>query len=369
MTLIEEPLQYPFLSSPEFGTTMEVASGVYWLRMPLPMSLNHINLYLIEGIKGWTIIDTGIRGEETRKHWETIFRENLGGKPVNQIICTHMHPDHTGQAGFLTEYWHAPLLMSYGEYFQTRVMNNMMREGGNWQMSEYFQRNGLTQDFLTQMAEMRSNFTPEPEDKPIPNSYIRLRDGDQIAIGNNTWDILVGSGHSPEHVCLYCENLNVVISGDQILPIITSNVSVSPTEPHGNPMIDWLESHERFKELLPDDVLVLPAHNEPFYGVQARLQELIDHHEDRMLILEESCVEPKVAVDLLPHLFKRKLEGPSMFMGLGECIAHLHCLMTRKRINRTLLNNLYYYQSIDPSLTERTTPGRHEEPDEEPLLT
>ena len=133
-------------------------------------------------------------------------------------------------------------------------------------------------------------------------------------------------------------------------------------------MVGWLESHEKFKAALPNDVLVLPAHNEPFYGLHERLQELIDHHEDRMLILEENCIEPKIAVDLLPLLFKRKLEGPSMFMGLGECIAHLHCLMTRGRIERTLDDNRYYYRSIDLSLSERATPGRHEEPEEFPIM-
>ncbi|MBO6701458.1 MAG: MBL fold metallo-hydrolase [Pseudomonadales bacterium] len=361
-------LTYPFPEAPEFGTALEVAPGVYWLRMPLPMSLNHINLYLIEGNKGWTIVDTGIRGPETRDYWHTIFDTALGGKPVTQVLCTHMHPDHTGQAGFLTNHWHAPLLMSHGEYYQTRVMNVMMREGGNWQMSEYFERAGISQEFLQQLADTRSNFTPDEEDLPIPSSYIRLMDGDDVQIGGNTWKVIVGAGHSPEHVCLYCEKLNVILSGDQILPIITSNVSVHPTEPFGNPLKVWLDSHEKFKAALPDDVLVLPAHNEPFYGVQSRLQELIDHHEDRMLILEETCVEPQVAIDLLPLLFKRKLEGHSMFMGLGECVAHLHCLMSRRRIERTLQDNRYYYRSIDPTLTERATPGRHEEPDDAPIM-
>ena len=244
-----------------------------------------------------------------------------------------------------------------------------MREGGpNWQMNEYFERAGLTTEFLEKMAEMRSSFTPEPEDLPIPNSYIRLSDGEHVQIGGNSWDVVVGNGHSPEHVCLYCRKLGVLISGDQILPIITSNVSVTPTEPFGNPMVGWLESHEKFKKLMPADTLVLPAHNEPFYGIQERLQELIDHHEDRMLVLEENCVEPQIAVDLLPLLFKRELEGHSMFMGLGECIAHLHCLMTRRRIERTLKDNRYYYRSIDPTLSERATPGRHEEPEDAPIL-
>ncbi len=368
MTTGDNDIRYPFREVPTYGDILEVAQGVYWLRMPLPMSLNHINLYLLEGGDGWTIVDTGIRGEETRGHWRTIFANCLGGKPVNQIICTHMHPDHTGQAGFLTHHWRAPLLMSHGEYYQARVMNTMMREGNAWQMSEYFERAGVAADFLARMAEMRSSFMPEPEDLPMPASYIRLSDGGQIRIGDHTWRIVTGNGHSPEHVCLYCEKLKLLISGDQILPVITSNVSVMPTEPFGNPLVGWIASHEKFKAMLPDDLLVLPAHNEPFHGVQARLQQLIDHHEDRMLLLEENCVKPQLAVDLLPHLFKRKLDGPSMFMGLGECIAHLHCLMSRNRIERTLGDGRYYYHAVDPTLPKRARPGRHEEADDAPLM-
>ena len=366
--MTDNDLTYPYESVPDFGATMEVAPGVHWLRMPLPMSLNHINLYLLEGADGWTIVDTGIRGEETRDLWHDIFESSLKGKPVTQIICTHMHPDHTGQAGFLSDRWRAPLLMSYAEYYQARVMSTMMRDGGNWQMSEYFQRAGISEDFLVRMAEMRSSFSPEPEDLPLPNSYIRLRDKEEIQIGRYTWEIVVGNGHSPEHVCLYCKTLRLLISGDQILPVITSNVSVMPTEPFANPMLGWLESHEKFKALIPNDVLVLPAHNEPFYGVQERLQQLIDHHEDRMLILEENCVEPRNAVDLLPFLFKRELEGYSMFMALGECIAHLHCLMTRNRIERTLVDDQYRYRSIDPTLERRARPGQHEVPEDAPIM-
>ncbi|MFT7220954.1 MAG: glyoxylase-like metal-dependent hydrolase (beta-lactamase superfamily II) [Candidatus Azotimanducaceae bacterium] len=361
-------LTYPFKHTPEPAETITVAEGVLWLRMPLPMSLNHINLYLIEGNKGWTVVDTGIRGSETRDLWLKMFDSALGDKPVTQVICTHMHPDHTGQAGFITDHWKVPLLMSHGEYYQTRVMGTMMQEGGNWQMTEYFERAGIDADFLLKMREERSNFTPEADDIPLPMAFTRLSDGDEIQIGGYTWAVITGNGHSPEHVCLYCPKRKLLISGDQILPVITSNVSVFPTEPSGNPMDGWLASHEKFKVAIPDDTLVLPAHNEPFFGAHARLQELIDHHEDRMLILEENCVEPQIAIDLLPLLFKRELQGSSKFMGLGECIAHLHCLMGRGRIERTLSNDRYYYRSSDPTLSERATPGRHEEPDDEPTM-
>jgi glyoxylase-like metal-dependent hydrolase (beta-lactamase superfamily II) len=279
-----------------------------------------------------------------------------------------MHPDHTGQAGYISKRWRAPLLMSYSEYYQARTMGSMMQGGSTWEMSDYFVRAGVQKDFMEKMRENRSSFSPEPEDQPLPGSFTRLSDGDTIKIGANQWHIITGNGHSPEHVCLYCKELRLLISGDQILPVITSNVSVMPTEPFANPMVGWLESHEKFKRLLPNDILVLPAHNNPFYGVQERLQQLIDHHEDRMLIIEENCFEPQKAIDLLPFMFNRKLEGPSLFMGLGECIAHLHCLMSRNRIERILENDVYLYRSIDPTLTERAHPDDHEAADESPLL-
>jgi glyoxylase-like metal-dependent hydrolase (beta-lactamase superfamily II) len=366
MTSTTSALTYPYSEPPPFGTTMEIAPGVKWLQMPLPMSLKYINLYLIEEDEGWVIVDTGIRGEETKELWTKIFENELDGKPVSRIICTHMHPDHTGQTGFLHDHWQVPLYMSYSEYYQARSMNNMMREGGNWQMSEYFVRAGIDQSFLEELSNIRSSFAPEPEDLPLPGSFIRLSEGDLLTLGKNEWQIVVGTGHSPEHVCLYCPALKVLISGDQILPIITSNVSVHPTEPYANPMVGWLASHEKLRALLPGDLMVLPAHNLPFYGIHERLQELIDHHEDRMLILEENCVEPQIAVDLLPFLFARKLTDYTKLMALGECIAHLHCLITRNRIERVLDGDVYTYKSIDPSLKERARPDEHEARDDAP---
>ena len=200
---------------------------------------------------------------------------------------------------------------------------------------------------------------------PYQNYHLH---GEKLQIGDHEWLVITGAGHSPDHVCLYCKELRILLSGDQILPVITSNVSVQPTEPFANPLMDYLDSHDKFKKLVANDTLVLPAHNEPFYGLHERLQQLLEHHEDRMLLLEETCIEPQKAVDLLPHLFKRKLETYSLFMGLGECIAHLHCLMDRNRIERTLENEVYLYRSIDPSLATRAHPGQHEEPDDSPMM-
>ena len=361
-------LEYPYSSPPPTGTTQEVAPGVRWLQMPLPMSLKYINLYLIEDHDGWTIIDTGLRGEETRDLWLKIIENELKGKPVTRVICTHMHPDHTGQAGFLTEHCRVSLHMSFKEYFMAKTMGPMTGEGNHWETETYFERAGIEKSFLEELKNMPSSFAPTAEDTPFPISFTRLEEGQVLSIGGISWEIICGNGHSPEHVCLYSEKLRILISGDQILPIVTSNVSVHPTEPEANPLLGWLESHVKFKGLIPNDTLVLPAHNLPFYNVQARLDELIEHHEDRMLQLEESCVEPTVATDLLPILFARKLEGYTKIMALGECIAHLHCLISRNRIERTLDGHLYKYRSIDPSLASRSDPENHEPPDEVPTM-
>ena len=236
--------------------------------------------------------------------------------------------------------------MSYGEYYQARMMHYSMQEKGSWHMSDFFLRGGISQDLMDAMSEARSQFAPEADDLPMPKSYQRLRDGDQLQIGAITWEVIVGSGHSPEHVCLYSKTNRLLLSGDQILPIITSNVSVHPTEPEADPMTDWLTSHQKFKTLIPDETLILPAHNNPFYGVSERLDELTAHHEHRMQIVLDGCRSPTVAIELLPDLFERKLENHTLFMALGEGIAHIHCLMTRGQIKRELDGAVYRYTTL-----------------------
>lgn len=369
MTNENPDLVFPISDPPEYGTTKEVAPGVYWLQMPLPMSLDHINLYLLADHDGWTVVDTGMRGDDTHQLWWEIINDQLEGRPIKRIVCTHMHPDHTGQAGFLSEHFQAPLWMSYAEFYQARAMTSMMMgPGSSWQMNEYFQRTGYDVKMMEGMRQGRGPWTPPTDDRPFPGSFYRLTEGASIAIGDRVWQVIIGTGHSPEHVCLYCEDLRVMISGDQVLPIITSNVSVHPTEPEANPLLGFMDSCRKLKAMLPDDILVLPAHNLPFYGIQTRLQQLLDHHDDRMLALEEFCVTPQIAIDMLPILFKRDLDGHSRFMALGEAIAHLHCLMHFGRIERTLKNEVYHYLSIDPTLPERARPGQHEEPDDRPMM-
>lgn len=362
-------LYYPYQETPEPGTTIEVLPGIHWLRMPMPGSLNHINLYALADPAGWTLIDTGLGDTATATHWDHLLGHALSGFPVQRIIVTHMHPDHVGQAGYLSERCQAPLYMTRGEYFQARAFEH---GGGNmtpsWIAESFYRGAGLTAADLERMrASQRASGGYGSRVSSLPIGFERLQHGDLLTIGGNDWQVLTGSGHSPEHACLYSRKLGVMIAGDQVLPVITSNVSVHPTEPSANPLKDWLESHDRFLAL-PDETLVLPAHGEPFRGLRKRLRALIAHHEDRMLALEEFCERPATAISMLPMLFRRKLDERQLVMALGECIAHLHLLMHRDRIARdTDRDGIWRFRSIDPDLARRRR-SEHDHPDDSPML-
>lgn len=362
-------LSYPYATHPAPGSTIEVAPGVRWLTMPMGGSLNHINLYLLEDESGWWVVDTGLSLPATTALWHTVFESQLGGRPVIGVICTHMHPDHIGQARMITDHFRCPLYMTRAEYYQARAFSSGPGHHTSWIGREFYVRAGMSEDYLDQLRVQFEQRSSEGMSMPeMPPGYRRLQDGDILRIGGHEWRVVVGSGHSPEHACLYSASLKVFISGDQILPVITSNVSVHPNEPEANPLKDWMQSLDSLLAL-PDDLLVLPAHNLPFFGVRHRLRALMSHHEDRMLAIEEHCVQPALACDLLPVLFARKLDARQMMMALGEAIAHVHLLMHRNRIERTLhADGHYRFRSIDPDLARRAHPGRHDAPSDGPVL-
>ena len=381
--LIRMALQYPYDSHPKAGTTVEVADGVRWLTMPMGGSLTHINLYLIEDRDGWFVVDTGLGNQQTEALWHDIFNRELGGKPVKGVICTHMHPDHIGQAGMIVNHFRCPLYMTRAEYYQARSYTTMgfSSSQGSWQGEQFYHRYGMPTDAMERMqnawrergparpsAGAQAGASSMTMPSALPMGFHRLEDGDILTIGRHDWHVVVGAGHSPEHACLHCHALSVMISGDQILPRITSNVSVHPTEPEANPLKIWMESHDKFLDT-PADTFVLPAHNLPFYGVRERLRDLISHHEDRMLAIEETCVEPQTAKDLLPVLFRRRLDARQTMMALGEAIAHCHLLMHRNRLERSLdEGGRFRFRSVDPDLERRAHPDRHDAPDDRPIL-
>lgn len=341
-------IRYPFDNVPNKGEWIEVAPGVFWLQMALPMMLDHINLYVLEDDAGWWIVDTGMKVGDTRERWQALFDGPMQGKPVVGVICTHMHPDHIGQAGWLCDYWRVPLYMSFAEYLSARAFAEVKGGSLPWATAEFYLRTGVPEAQIAAAGKKFRGFGHIIE--TLPTSFRRLREGDHLSIGGRCWQVMTGSGHSPEHVCLYSAADALLLSGDQIIPRITSNVSVMPTEPEANPLEDWLASLNKFKRLIAEGALVMPAHNAPFYGVKTRLEDLLAHHEGHLAAIEVACVEPKRALDMLGVLFSRRLESAQMSLALGEAVAHLNYLVAQGRVSRVLDDDgIYRYRTLYPN--------------------
>nr|WP_316628426.1 MBL fold metallo-hydrolase [uncultured Brevundimonas sp.] len=326
-------LTYPFGEVPAPGEAVEAARGVLWLRFALPFQLNHVNAYALRDGEGWVVVDTGLRTPDAVEAWTAALAGPLEGRPITRLICTHMHPDHIGLAGWLCERSGAPLLMSRLEYVTARML--MAEEVGDAPEdgARFFRAAGWTED---QIARWRADYGGFGKGvTPMPRSYHRLSEGDAIRIGDDDWTVVIGSGHSPEHVCLWRRSDDVFLAGDQILPRISSNVSVWPTEPMGDPLGDWMASLDRLRELLPEGALVLPAHGEPFLGVHARLEALKRGHETALKRLDRTLRQPSRVIDGFPAVFGRAIGDGVLGMATGEAQAHLNYLERRGRARRT----------------------------------
>jgi len=340
-------LSYPWgrEADPGAGVPQEIVEGVYWVRFPMPMSLDHINIWLLEEKNGWTVVDTCLNLPDARAIWENLLSGHMKNKPVLRVICTHMHPDHVGLAGWLVEKFDCSLWMSREEFLMCRTLAADTGKPAPDIAVKFYAAAGYSPAQLEQYKNRFGMFGFGIA--PIPPSYRRLVASENLTIGDRYWQVVIGSGHSPEHVCLYCPALKCLISGDQVLPRISPNVSVFPTEPDGDPLKEWLISNARIRELLPDDLLVLPSHEAPFNGLHARLSQLIDGHNKNLDRLYEFLEQPKKVIDCFPALFKREIGEDSLGLATGETIAHLNCLMHRGQISREKgSDGVYLYKQI-----------------------
>jgi glyoxylase-like metal-dependent hydrolase (beta-lactamase superfamily II) len=329
-----ESLLYPLPPPPAAGEAVEVAPGVLWLRMPLPMALNHINLWALADGDTWTVVDTGMQTTETSAAWQTAFSGVLGNRPVGRVICTHMHPDHIGMAGWLTRRFDCQLWITRLEYVTCRMLAADTGREAPADGVRFYRAAGWDPESLEDYKARFGGFGKNIH--ALPDSFRRITDGDEIEIGGRIWRAVIGRGHSPEHLCLHCPDLALMISGDQVLPRITSNVSVFPTEPEADPLADWLASITAVGRRVPDDVLVLPSHNEPFRGLHTRLAQLSAWHEEGLGRLRNALQQPKRAVDVFDVMFRRRV-GPSLLsFATGEALAHLNCLIRRRQVVREL---------------------------------
>ena len=365
----ESELNYPLgAAKPALGEVIEVAPGVRWLRMGLPFALDHINLWLLrdelDGRQGWSIVDCGVTNEATQAAWEQVFAGGLDGLPVLRVIVTHFHPDHMGLAHWLTARWSTTesecrLWMSATDYNVARMASNSTIGMGGESAARFFGSHGLTDPESLDKIRARSSYYPNMV-PAVPPRFKRLMNGQQLRIGGKDWRCIVGYGHAPEHMALYCEDIEgapgapavsppqgvapgleaarrptgLLISGDMVLPRISTNVSVVDIEPEADPLALYLNSIVELKQL-PADTLVLPSHGLPFTGLHQRIRQLQEHHDERLAEVLDACTSaPCCAAELLDLLFKRKLDLHQTTFAMGESVAHLHTLWFQGKLKR-----------------------------------
>ncbi|MDB5667502.1 MAG: fold metallo-hydrolase, partial [Alphaproteobacteria bacterium] len=345
-------LTYPWGNRvPEQGELIEVAPGVGWARLPVPGSLKHINVWALDdgdpgsksGAGGVALVDTGLNIAAAREAWEALLAGPLAGRTVTRILCTHFHPDHIGLAGWLTERFGVRLWMTRGEWLFARMLTLEVREAPPPEASAYQRAAGWGEERIgAEEAKGWGRFASAVS--PVPIGIVRMKDGDVIPIGGRTWRVVTGSGHSPEHACLVDEEGGLMIAGDQVLPRITSNVSLGLSEPEGDPLGDWLDSIDKLKGLNPD-LLVLPSHGEPFTGLHTRLDVLAKGHHGRLDALVKRLAEAKRAVDCFPILFGRAIDDKVYGLATGEAMAHLRHLELTGRAVREVRDGVFWYRA------------------------
>ncbi|MBX3592933.1 MBL fold metallo-hydrolase [Sphingomonas sp.] len=338
-------LTYPFgARTPEPGTAIAVAPGVHWVRIPMPGPLAHINCWLIADGAGVTLVDSGLNVEEAVTEWRALFTADplVSRSPV-RVICTHFHPDHVGLAGWFCRKFRVPLWMTRGEWLTLRALVADARDDVPEEQLALWRAAGWDADQIA-AASARGFGRMRRMVAPVPLGYRRIVDGERIAIGDRQWQVVVGSGHCPEHACLWNAHDGLLIAGDQVLPRISSNVSLGVTEPEADPLGEWFASIDRLMEL-PGDLLVLPAHGEPFTGLHVRLAALRDEHRKRLDIVHAHLAEPRRAIDCFGRMFRRKIEGDMLGLATGETLAHLRRLEVEGRAVREVRDGVWWYRA------------------------
>ncbi|SIS58380.1 MBL fold metallo-hydrolase [Phaeovulum vinaykumarii] len=327
------PIRYPWTAPPEPGAALEVAPGVLWLRLPLPMALDHVNCLALDDGDGWTLVDTGFDSRRSRAIWEGLLTGPLGGRPVRRVLVTHYHPDHVGLAGWFMARG-AELVTSRLSWLWARMLTLDVQPLPTAQTLDFWRDAGLPEDELARRATERPfNFADCVH--PLPYGFTRLSEGDIFHAGGRTWDVRMGDGHAPEHVTLWSRDDDLVIGGDQLLPSISANIGVYASEPDADPLADWLDACARLANHAEDRHLVLPGHKTPFTGLPVRLRQMADNHIGALARLRSHLETPRTAIECFPPLFAREIGPAETNLALVEAVAHLNHLLRRGEVTRT----------------------------------
>jgi glyoxylase-like metal-dependent hydrolase (beta-lactamase superfamily II) len=314
-------IRYPWDTPPASGEAIEVAPDILWMRLPLPMKLDHVNVYALSDGDGWTIIDTGFASRHSRAIWQDLLKGPLKGRPVTRIIATHHHPDHIGLAGWFQSDHGAELVTTRTAWLMARMLQMDEQNRPTNETQEFWRSAGMDADILaTRMGERPFNFADVVD--PMPLGFTRIEQGSTLTAGGRDWVVRIGNGHAPEHATLWSTDGEVVIGGDQLLPSISPNLGVHATEPLADPVADWLAACETLAPHATDAQLVLPGHKLPFFGLPLRLEQLITNHHSALDRLRGHLDRPQAAGECFQPLFKRSIGAGEYGLALVEAMAH-----------------------------------------------
>ncbi len=318
-------IHYPHETPPAKGTAREIADGILWIRLSMPLGLDHVNVYALREPNGWTVIDTGLDTKLNRREWAAIIKDDLRGDPILRVVVTHHHPDHVGLAGWFIAQG-AELLMTRTAWLTARMLTLDEEPTPSPEAVSFWRGAGMDEALLSKRLDNRPfNFCDTVY--PLPLGFTRLEEGAVHRLGGRDWVVHLGQGHAPDHATLWCQDAPLVLAGDQLLPSISPNLGVYPTEPMADPVAEWLESCARFETMAREDHLVLPGHKLPYHGLPARLAQLSDNHHGALARLREHLrAEPRTAVDCFAPLFKRQIDEATYGLAMVEAVAHLNHL-------------------------------------------
>ncbi|WP_198164701.1 MBL fold metallo-hydrolase [Rhodoplanes sp. Z2-YC6860] len=318
-------LMFPFADFPAAGESIEVADSIFWVSTPVPfVGLKQVNLWLLRDGDGWAMIDCSYGGQQQRELIEAVWAKLLGGKPIKQLVVTHFHPDHAGGSGWISEKWGLRPWMSHGEWLTANLAVLNRNTDHVQSRGIFYRRQGLDE---ARVERFLKGVVLYSDGVTLPKSFRRLREDDFITIGNDRWRVIIGEGHAPEHVSLYCAERKILIAGDQILPSITTNVSTWHIEPEFDAVGAFLKSCKKFLDILHPETLILPSHRKPFYNVQHRLRQLAVHHAQRLNVVLDAVGAESSAGALIDVMFTPGLDGHQVGFAMGEAIAHLNHLV------------------------------------------
>lgn len=331
---MSDAIHHPWKVAPDFGQAIEIAADIFWMRLPLPMALDHVNVYALADSDGWTLVDTGLSSRKTKAIWQSLIDDPLAGKPIRRLIVTHHHPDHLGLAGWF-QAMGVELLIPRTAWLLARMLVLDEQPLPTPESMLFYQRAGLSAAMLAAKASERPfNFSDVVD--PLPQGFTRLEDGGEISAGGRRWQIRFGHGHAPDHATLWSLDDHLILGGDQLLPGISANIGVYPTEPEADPLGDWLSSTAAFAPLARPEHLVLPGHKLPFTGLPFRLIQMAENHTAALDRLRAHLATPQTAAQCFLPLFKREITGDAFGMALVEAMAHLNYLLKRGLVSRSL---------------------------------